>query len=962
MLYKIKENLMKLCSNRFVILSMIFLALAGILVYRLFILQIVEGKEHLENFIYKSKKTINVSSARGNIMDRNGEILAYNKLAYSLTFENTDEIAKRARENGTDESTELNRVIYNLIQLLEENKDQMINDFPIVYKNGRFQYTLENSARNRFIAEVYGTSSSQLTKKQKAATAEEIYLYLRHGDGKKTKKFNIDDSYSDEEALQIMSVRYALYLNRFTQYSPTTIARNISEESLANIKERQDEFPGAQIVADSLRVYNDSKYFSPIIGYIGIISQEELENYNEEIKKNNSKQEEYVSTDVTGKAGIEKEMEAYLQGTKGEETVFVDNMGKILEVTNSKDPVAGNDVYLTFDKDLQIYAYDALEKQIAGIVYNHLTSGTSRGTKKNYLLPIHEVYFSLIDNNVIDATHFSHKNASDTERSVYSAFQSKKSSVLTQIKGQLVSTQTPMQYLDDEYNDYMNYIYSMLSDQNIIKRDHVNKTDDMFVKWKNEKISLTEFFKYAIKNNWIDISNFDISNDYYGTDEIFNELVKYTMSQLKDDTDFDKIIYKYMIKSNSISGKQLCLILYDQNVLNAKKDKEDYEKLQRGQISAYEFMKLKIKKLEITPAQLALDPCSGSVIVTDVNTGQVLALATYPSYDNNRLTNSIDSDYYSQLLNDKSLPLLNRAMQSKTAPGSTFKMISSVAGLEENVISTGSVIYDKGIYDTVSPPAKCWVYPSAHGALAVDGAIEVSCNSFFYEVGYRLGKDSTGKYNSVIGLEKIRKYASMFGLNRTSGIELTESEPQISDDDAVRSAIGQGTHNYTPSQLARYVTTVANNGDCYDLTIIDKVVDNNGKEILNKTPESSKVEIKESTWTAIHNGMFRVVNGSKGSQRANFSDIREKGLEVAGKTGTAQEDKSRPNHGLFVSYAPYDKPEIAVTVVIPYGYSSSNAATLAKEIYKYYFKLNDNEENENDNHAFVSGANGTGGD
>ena len=202
----------------------------------------------------------------------------------------------------------------------------------------------------------------------------------------------------------------------------------------------------------------------------------------------------------------------------------------------------------------------------------------------------------------------------------------------------------------------------------------------------------------------------------------------------------------------------------------------------------------------------------------------------------------------------------------------------------------------------------------------------------------------------------------MFGLNRTSGIELTESEPQISDDDAVRSAIGQGTHNYTPSQLARYVTTVANNGDCYDLTIIDKVVDNNGKEILNKTPESSKVEIKESTWTAIHNGMFRVVNGSKGSQRANFSDIREKGLEVAGKTGTAQEDKSRPNHGLFVSYAPYDKPEIAVTVVIPYGYSSSNAATLAKEIYKYYFKLNDNEENENDNHAFVSGANGTGGD
>ena len=140
-----------------------------------------------------------------------------------------------------------------------------------------------------------------------------------------------------------------------------------------------------------------------------------------------------------------------------------------------------------------------------------------------------------------------------------------------------------------------------------------------------------------------------------------------------------------MIRQNMISGTQLCLILYDQGVL--EKDEAQIAALSNGSASAYNFVREKIKSLEITPAQLALDPCSGSCVVTNVKTGELLALVSYPGYDNNRLANSVDSEYYSSLSNNLSLPLYNHATQQKTAPGSTFKMVSAVAGLTEGWLS-----------------------------------------------------------------------------------------------------------------------------------------------------------------------------------------------------------------------------------------------------------------------------------
>ena len=229
-------------------------------------------------------------------------------------------------------------------------------------------------------------------------------------------------------------------------------------------------------------------------------------------------------------------------------------------------------------------------------------------------------------------------------------------------------------------------------------------------------------------------------------------------------------------------------LLYDQGVLDSTTD-EDYDSFTSGTMGSFEFIYRKIQKLELTPAMLALDPCSGSIVVTDTETGKVKAMAIYPSYDNNKLTNVIDADYYDKITSDKTTPMYNRATMQRTAPGSTYKMLVSAAGLKEGAIDVGSVITDYGTFTKISPSPRCWL-PGGHGALGLAEAIEVSCNGFFYEVGYRLATDTNGVYQDAQGIDKLQKYATLFGLSKKSGVEIEEMEPHISDSDAVRSSIG----------------------------------------------------------------------------------------------------------------------------------------------------------------------------
>ena len=388
-------------------------------------------------------------------------------------------------------------------------------------------------------------------------------------------------------------------------------------------------------------------------------------------------------------------------------------------------------------------------------------------------------------------------------------------------------------------------------------------------------------------------------------------------------------------------------------------DESAYNGLLSGSIGAFSWLTGKIQNLEITPGQLALEPCSAGAVVTDPKTGKVLACVSYPGYDNNRLSNVMDTDYYVQLSTGLSRTFYNRATQEKTAPGSTYKMMSSVAGLTEGVIGGGTYLPCTGEFDKITPSPKCWIYPSAHGSLNVVGAIQHSCNDFFYEVGYRLGLNSTGDskldndtsdgkntqnyYSSERGIAKLQKYAEEFGLGDTSGMEIPESDPQISDDNSVLSAIGQGTNNYTTSQLARYITAVANKGTVYNLSLLDKVTNPKGKTVKDYTPEvKNKVtDVSTTTWQAVHEGMRAVVTSE---DKDIFTKLNASGVQLSGKTGTAQQSQTHPDHGLFVGFAPSDSPQIAFAIRIANGYSSTFAAEVGNNVMEYYYKVTPENE------------------
>ena len=935
---KLRGQIIELLSNRIIIVGVLLMVLFCLLIYRLFVLQIIQGDEHLANFNYKIKKTIEISGARGNIYDCNGKTLAYNQLAYTVTLENTDETSRIARErtnaNGENgqkvtENDVKNEVIYKLIKVLETNGDTINYSLPMtVNSKGKLKFTVSGSSLARFKKDIYGiTNIDNLSgdEKKKAekylnSTPEEVYEYLRSGKNGPQgtgNMFGIADSYSTEDTLKIMSVRYDVFMNRYSQTTPITVATNISDKSIAAISEHDDEYPGVSIKADSLRKYNDAKYFSSVLGYTGVVSESELK----ELNGNGGK---YEANDVVGKTGIEKTMESTLQGKKGQKDVLVDNLGKVIKTVKTTKASAGNNVYLTIDADLQKYAYNILERRLAGILLAHLTTADTAGSEKR--VPIKDVYYALIDNNIINISKLSRKKAKTNEKDVYQIYRKKQETVLSTLRKDLQSGTTIRKNLSEEKQDYVSYIYKMLENDGILVASSIDENDQVYLDWKDEKITFRKFLRHAINNEWINISSFNIKSDYYDADEIYDELINYIVDALKSEEDFDKILYEYMIKNGNLSGKKVCLLLYDQGVLDKKKDK-DYNSLYTGKMSAYNFMYKKIKNIEITPAQLALDPCSGSVVITDPDTGEVKAMVSYPSYNNNRLANGIDSSYYASLNTDLSSPMLNRATQSRTAPGSTFKPISSTAVLEEGVANASTYVKCTGIFDKISPAAKCWIYPNAHGSLNVSGAIAVSCNFFFYQMGYNLGTVN-GTYNSQRGLTKLKKYASMYGFNRKSGVEITEYEPHIS-------AIGQGTHSYTPSQISRYVTSLVNHKNLIDLSLIEKTTDSSGSVITSyKKRTEEKLDIKSSTFDLIKKGMIGVVNGKDSSIKYLYE---KQGMKVAGKTGTAQENKKRPNHALFISYAPYDNPDITMTVVVPNGYTSANAAEIARDIYKYYF-------------------------
>ena len=405
-----------------------------------------------------------------------------------------------------------------------------------------------------------------------------------------------------------------------------------------------------------------------------------------------------------------------------------------------------------------------------------------------------------------------------------------------------------------------------------------------------------------------------------GIEKVFEELLRGEDGTKQIDMSVDGIVTGEYISKEAIGGSNIYLTI-DAN-------------LQR---IAEETLEANILKIREGGFGTVYDAKGGSVIVTSVKTGEILAMASYPDYNPSYFYEGISTSQWNEYTNDSNKPLTNKAIQNAYPPGSIFKMVTAVAALESDKVEINEYINDSGPYyiDEDTHPA-CWIYNSygyGHGRLNVSGAIEKSCNYYFYEVSSRMG------------IDVLADYASYFGLGKKTGVELygevsgTLAERSLGEKNGyvwsvghtVISAIGQGSNNYTPVQIAKYVTMIANDGKPVELTLIKSVVSADGTQmsktdienfVNNKlgitnddTPER---EISEENIEAVKKGMKSVTDDSGGTAYSIFKDFN---IEVGGKTGSAETGSSANSdvHAWFVGFAPYDDPEIAVTVMVENG-------------------------------------------
>ena len=912
------EYIISLLKSRIFPMILVFIVLVGVLINRLFGLQIINGESYVKDLSSSIQKDMSVAATRGRIFDKNGVLLAYNDLAYAVRISDSGKY-----NNNAEKNEKLNASIDKTLDIIEAKGDTYSNDFPIIYNNGQFTYNVEGTSLLRFLRDSYGTESiSALTDEQKATSAENMFKRLCE-----TYSINYEE-FGIEHSLMMVNLRRYMAANSYNRYLTFIIANEVSDETVAAILENSDDLVGVTVEEQYIRRYVDSVYCSQILGYTGTVSNAELEELGEG----------YESNDIVGKSGIEKSMESELSGVKGEKSVYVDTVGRITEVLDEEAPQAGHDVYLTIDINLQKSIYHAIEDEVTNIFMQYFTPGSNKitynssGDVDTVYITAQEAYFALIDNNLVSLKGIQEQNTSN-EADIYSQFEAKKAETLSWLREELTSGNTAYGKLSEEQKLYIWYIYDLLRSENIFSLANVDTSDSVYYDWiYGDSTSLSQLLTYGISKNWINMSSLT-SEKYTSLQESYDVLVDYVISALDTDTAFFKKMYKYMINAGSISGRQVCMLLYEQGVLDMNADDSKYQSLASGSMGAYEFMSYVISNKIITVGQLALKPCSGSAVVTNPDNGDVLALVSYPSYDNNKLSGTVDAKYYSSLVNDNASPLLNRATQSFIAPGSTYKPCTIIAGIDSGIISSSTTFNCSGVFDKVTPSPRCW-QKWGHGSETPVTAIRDSCNVYMYNVGYNLACSKNGSYNSTYGTNILKKYSDMLGLSTKTGIEIEEGTPGASSQNAIASAIGQGNHRYSTLNLARYVTTLATSGTCYNLTLIDKITDYDGNVIKENHAEvNNQVELSSDIWNTIHTGM----NLAAGTYSA-FLPLK---MPIAAKTGTAQERTTDPDHATLISYAPYDNPQYCMAVRIQNGYASGNAVTLGSEIYKMLFNIND---------------------
>lgn len=676
---------------RFNIITILVYIIGIILIVQLFNLQVVNGESYREQSNTRLSRVSTIKAARGSILDRSGNELA------GVTTENNVEIYKTNISND-----ELNNALLNLVNLLEEHSVSYTDTFPI--KIEPFEFKIEGEELSKW-KEKYKISEE--------ASAEEAFYKFKD-------KYEIASD-NVQDIRKIIALRYVITTTGYSSTKSITIAKNVDEEVVAQISERNSDFPGISIVTKATRTYLERSLAAHVIGYTGKISEDEY----------NANKDSYDSDDIIGKTGIEYLFEKYLKGEDGEKQVDMAVDGTITGEYVSKNAIAGSDVVLTIDSNLQQVAETALENCI-------------------------------------------------------------------------------------------------------------NK-----------------------------IKNGGFSQTY--------------------------------------------------------------------------------------------DAKGGAVVVMNVNTGEVLATASYPTYEPQWFVGGISQENWAYLRDNEAHPQLNKATQAAYEPGSIFKMVTAIAGLETGAITSKEKINDTGVYKLNNDTYKCWYYTSyhrGHGYLNVTQALQHSCNYFFYETGYR------------VGIDEISKYALHFGLGKKTGIELPsesagivasrETKAKLKNGEAwypgdtVISSIGQGYNNFTPMQIAKYISSIANGGTVVNPTIIKTILKSDGTEIskdeirqytnekLGIDTTDDGITIKPENIEIAKEGMRMAASEAGGTAYNVFKNFT---VEVAGKTGSAEAgtDSNQKDvvNAWFVCFAPYEKPEVAVAVMIENGGHGNYAAEVARDVLIQYFGMNE---------------------
>lgn len=675
---------------RYNIITILVYIVGIVLIVQLFNLQIVNGKEYRETSNTRLSRETVVKAARGSIKDRTGNLLVTTKMGFNVDLYKTK----------IDTAT-LNKTILNTIRILESNKDKYINNLPIKVNPFEFENQDEETQKK-------WKKGNDINEN---ATAEECFYSLK-------KEYKIEQE-DISEAYKIMVVRYEIARNGYSSIRPVTIAKDVSRASAVKLGEQSIYFPGISATTEPLVSYPSGSLASHILGYVGNITQAELD----------GREDTYGINDVIGKVGIQYVFEEYLRGQNGIKQLDMSVDGNITDEYITKEAVAGSDVILTIDANLQ----------------------------------------------------------ATTEK--------------------------------------------------------------------------------ALANN--------------------------------------------------------------------------------------------IKKIASGGFSKTSEAKAGAAVVMNVKTGEILAMASYPDYEPELFVNGISQKKLDEY--NKGDNIFNRAISGVYAPGSTFKMITAIAGLETGAITPTEKINDVGVYKKAHEPA-CWIWNSygmTHGWLNVTDAIIHSCNYFFYEVGYR------------VTIENIAKYAKYYGLGQKTNVELPmEEEGVVATRDKAKergdewqigetlsAAIGQSYNSYTPIQMAKYISMLANGGKPIDVSIVKSVIDVNGNQISKEEitkfvnaklglekQEKEDLNIKKENLEAILKGMKGVTSEEGGTAYSTFADFN---IELGGKTGSAQTDVNGKVNGWFVGFAPYDEPEVAVVVLVENAGSGSYTAEVARDILQEYFGMNMEKVEEN---------------